>query len=301
VSDRIGFVGLGNMGGPMVARLLQAGHAVLACDSRAAELTAVFAGRDLAGAESPRAVGAACRTVLVSLPTPEVVRAVALGSDGLAAGGSLRTYVDLSTTGPKVASEVAAALAAHGIAALDAPVSGGIAGARAGTLAIMVSGDPAARATAQPLFDALGKVFVIGDRPGQGQMMKAMNNLLAATALAATSEALALGIKAGLDPLQMVEVINAGTGRSFVSEAWFARMVGEPDFRCGMNCALLFKDVALATAAAELHGAPLPVGAVVHQLWQVAAARRPDQDFARILDLAAEAAGVEIPRRSGAA
>lgn len=296
MTNRIGFIGLGNMGGPMAARLLQSGYSLLACDVRAAALEASFVGQDLQWAESPRAVAERCEVVLASLPRPEVVREAALGREGIVAGGRARLFVDLSTTGPKVAVEVAAGLAAHDIAALDAPVSGGIAGAKAGTLAIMLSGSPAARERAAPLLAGLGRIFTIGDSPGQGQMMKAMNNLLAATALAATSEALALGIKAGLNPLQMVEVINAGSGRSFVSEAWFAQMVSEPDFKAGMNCALLFKDVTLAADAAQHYGAPLRVGSAVYQLWQSAAARRPDDDFARILDFAAEAAGVEIPR-----
>src|SRR5690606_35939074 len=201
----VGFVGLGQMGGPMSRRLLDAGHRLIVHDVRPEAVDALVA----AGAEaaaSPAEVAARAALVLVSLPTPEVVRAVVLGPDGLIQGGALRTYVDLSTTGQAVAVEVAAALGERGIVTLDAPVSGGVRGAREGTLAVMAAGPTGEVERVRPLLEAFGRVFHVGERPGLGQLMKLANNFLSATAIVATAEAVALGVKGGLDPATMVAV-----------------------------------------------------------------------------------------------
>jgi 3-hydroxyisobutyrate dehydrogenase-like beta-hydroxyacid dehydrogenase len=209
--DKIGFVGVGKMGGPMARRLIAAGHRLVVYDSNAAA-AAALAAQGATAASSPAEVASQARIVLVSLPTPEVVRLVALGEEGLVTGTALKAYVDLSTSGPVVAAEVAAALEARGIAMLDAPVSGGVRGAVNGTLAIMAAGPTKLLAELQPLLACLGRVFCVGDRPGLGQVMKLANNMLSATAMAASAEVMAMGVKAGLDPRVMIEVINAGTG-----------------------------------------------------------------------------------------
>src|SRR5215468_412898 len=138
-SMRLGFIGLGNMGAPMAARLLDAGHTLTVFDTRSVALQP-FTARGAVAAASAAAVACAAETVLVSLPTPAIVREVALGESGIASGTSVRTFVDLSTTGPRVAQEIATELASRRIVAMDAPVSGGVAGAKKGTLAVMVSG-----------------------------------------------------------------------------------------------------------------------------------------------------------------
>jgi 3-hydroxyisobutyrate dehydrogenase-like beta-hydroxyacid dehydrogenase len=174
----IGFVGLGAMGQHMVARLLDAGHELAVFDTRT-EAIEPHAARGARACESAAAVADVADTVLVSLPTPDVVRAVATGDRGLLGGKAMRTFVDLSTTGPVVAAEVAAKLTDSGVAYLDAPVSGGVAGAKAGTLTIMAAGDAEVFDRTRPLLEAIGKnVVQVGDEPGQGQLAKLLNNLL---------------------------------------------------------------------------------------------------------------------------
>jgi 3-hydroxyisobutyrate dehydrogenase-like beta-hydroxyacid dehydrogenase len=233
--------------------------------------------------------------VLVSLPTPEVVRAVALGPQGLIRGGALRTYVDLSTSGQAVAAEVAAALAERGIATLDAPVSGGVRGAVAGTLAVMVAGAGPELERARALLEVFGRVFHVGEQPGLGQLMKLANNFLSATAIVATAEAVVLGFKGGLDPAIMLEVINASTGRNTATEDKFPRQVLTGRYAAGFTTGLLTKDLGLCAAAAEALGVPMPVAAAVHARWQRAVAELGAAgDITRIVALIEGDAGVRI-------
>jgi hypothetical protein len=239
--------------------------------------------------------------VLVSLPTPQAVREVALGPNGLKEGSALRTYVDLSTTGQAVASEVAAALAERGIVTLDAPVSGGVRGAVEGTLAVMAAGPASELERVRPLLEVFGRVFHVGERPGLGQLMKLANNFLSATAIAATAEAVVLGVKGGLDPATMLEVINASTGRNTASEDKFPRQVLSGKYAAGFTTGLLTKDLGLCAAAAEALGVPMPVAAEVHAQWQRAVAEAgADADITRIVALVERAAGVRIVREEDA-
>ncbi|GAA0572794.1 hypothetical protein GCM10009416_09320 [Craurococcus roseus] len=196
----LGFVGLGAMGAPMVRRLLSAGHRVLAHDANPSALSA--AGSDGAeGRRSAAAVADEAEIVLVSLPTPAAAKAVALGAGGLVEGRAMRVYVDLSTAGARVAQEVAQGLAPRGVAALDAPVSGGVAGAEAGTLSVMAAGYPTAFERVRPVLEAIGSNTVfVGPAVGQGQTPKLVNNLLAATTWAAACEAMAVGAQPGSTP-----------------------------------------------------------------------------------------------------
>jgi 3-hydroxyisobutyrate dehydrogenase-like beta-hydroxyacid dehydrogenase len=290
----IGFIGLGNMGAPMAARLLAAGHALVVHDVRPDAVAALVA-RGARAADSPAAVASAADTVFLSLPTPPIVRAVALGAEGVAGGSRVRTLVDLSTTGAIVAREIAAALAAKDIAAVDAPVSGGVAGAVAGTLAVMVAGPRALCAALEPLLAVFGKVFFIGERPGMAQTMKLANNLLSATAMAATAEAIVFGVKAGLDPAVMCEVINAGSGRNSASQDKVPRQVLTRRFDHGFATGLMYKDVRLCLEEAQAAGVPMPVAAGVRALW----ARANDElgaasDLTAIVQLLERAAGVEV-------
>ncbi len=255
------------MGAPMVRRLLGAGHAVTVCDPVAeAVRTATADGAEAAG--SPAELAARCDVIMASLPTPEIVRRVALGPDGLHAGGRARIYVDLSTTGARVAREVAAGLAPHGIAALDAPVSGGPSGAAAGTLSIMVSGDPAAFETVGPMLAAMGtNTRLVGTEVGQGQMLKLVNNLMLAANYAVACECLVLGAKAGLDPATMVDVVNRSSGRSFASENFVPRHVLEREFAFGFRMELMNKDVRLALEEAEALGTPMFACAAARTLY----------------------------------
>jgi 3-hydroxyisobutyrate dehydrogenase-like beta-hydroxyacid dehydrogenase len=290
----IGFVGLGQMGGPMSRRLLAAGYALVVHDVRAEAMAALVAeGAKAAG--SPVEVAERAKTVLVSLPTPEVVRAVALGADGLIQGSALRTYVDLSTTGQAVAAEVAAAFAGRGIVTLDAPVSGGVRGAAGGTLAVMVGGPAAELERVRPLLEVFGRVFHVGERAGLGQLMKLANNFLSATAIVATAEAVVLGVKGGLDPATMLAVINAGTGRNTASEDKFPRQVLSGNYAAGFTTGLLTKDLGLCASAAAALGVPMPVAAAVHAEWRRAVAELgAEADITRIAALVEAAAGARI-------
>lgn len=294
MSAPIGFVGLGQMGGPMTRRLRAAGYALVVHDARGEAVEALVAeGAEAAG--SPAEVATRAEVVLVSLPTPEVVRAVALGPDGLIHGSAMRTYVDLSTTGQAVAVEVAAALAESEIVTLDAPVSGGVRGAKEGTLAVMVAGPAAELERVRPVLEVIGRVFPVGERPGLGQLMKLANNFLSATAIVATAEAVVLGAKGGLDPAAMLAVINASTGRNTASEDKFPRQVLSGRYAAGFTTGLLTKDLSLCAAAADALGVPMPVAAEVYAQWQRAVAELgPDADITTIVKRVERAAGVNI-------
>ncbi|MGH9689161.1 MAG: NAD(P)-dependent oxidoreductase, partial [Candidatus Acidiferrales bacterium] len=213
----LGFVGVGKMGARMVRRLIDAGYQVTIYDpveSAMEPLVKLGATR----AESPAAVGSAAEIVFASVPTPPIVHAVALGRNGVVDGTRVKIFIDTSTTGATVAKQVAEGLAPKGITAADAPVSGGIKGAEKGTLAVMLSCPENVLATVKPVLEVLGKIFVVGSQAGQGQTMKLLNNLLSATAMAITSEAMAMGVKAGLEPSLIVDVFNAGTARNSATQ-----------------------------------------------------------------------------------
>jgi 3-hydroxyisobutyrate dehydrogenase-like beta-hydroxyacid dehydrogenase len=295
----IGIVGLGQMGGPMTRRLLAAGYELVVHDARK-EAQDALVGEGAEAAGSPAEVAARAEVVLVSLPTPQVVRAVALGAEGLINGGALKTYVDLSTTGQTVAAEVAAALAERGVVTMDAPVSGGVRGAVAGTLAVMVAGPAPELERVRAVLEVFGRVFHVGERPGLGQLMKLTNNFLSATAIVATAEAIVLGVKGGLDPATMLEVINASTGRNTASEDKFPRQVLTGNYAAGFTTGLLTKDLGLCAAAAEALGVPMPVAARVHAEWQRAVAELgADADITTIVRCIERAAGAAIaPERA---
>ena len=279
----IGFIGVGRMGQPMASRLIAAGHPVVAYDIQGQALSAI-ANKGAATASSPAEVASRAEVVMVSLPVPTAVEQVALGSDGVSSGARVKTFVDLSTTGPRVAREVAAKLAVRGITAIDAPVSGGVAGAVKGTLAVMTSGPKEVCEGLQPALEAIGKFFYIGAEPGMGQMMKLLNNLLSATNIAATSEAVVLGVKAGLDPHVMVDVINASSGRNTASEDKFPRAILPRSFDMGFAMALMTKDVKLCLDEAEAQGVPMWIGQAVKQVWQYGLAQGgEEQDFTEII------------------
>ena len=199
-NQMIGFVGVGRMGGPMARRLLEAGFDLTIYDKSEAA-TAPLVELGAKRVDSPAAVASAAEIVLASLPTPPIVQAVALGPNGIGEGSKVKIFIDVSTTGSTVASRVAEGLAAKGITAVDAPVSGGIAGAEKGTLAVMVSCPEDTYPKVKPVLEVIGKLFFVGTKPGQGQTMKLLNNLLSGTAMAISSEAVVMGVKAAvLDP-----------------------------------------------------------------------------------------------------
>ncbi len=297
MEKHVGFIGLGNMGAPMASRLIDAGYQLTVYDVRKACVDALVA-KGASAAASPAAVASAVDTVLLSLPDPAIVRQVTLGADGVIAGTRVKTVLDLSTTGARAAQEIAAALSAKGIIGVDSPVSGGVTGAVKGTLAVMVACPQALFAELEPMLKHIGNVFFIGERPGMGQTMKLANNLLSATSMAATSEAIAFGVKAGLDPATMVDVINAGSGRTTASEAKFPKSILTRTFDFGFTTGLMYKDVKLCLEEAGAANVPMPVATAVRDQWRrTAESIGPEKDFTTIAQLVERDAGVEIKKR----
>jgi 3-hydroxyisobutyrate dehydrogenase-like beta-hydroxyacid dehydrogenase len=292
--EQLGFIGVGRMGIHMAGRLIEAGYQLAIYDIDATAM-ARLEQRGAKRCASPAEVASIAETVFVSLPTPDIVRAVALSDTGVAAGTKVKTFVDLSTTGPGVAKDVADGLARKGITAMDAPVSGGPGGAERGTLAIMVSGPRAIADRLRPAFDVIGKFFFIGEKPGMGQTMKLINNILSASAISMTSEALVLGAKAGLDAETMISVINSGSGRNTATEDKFPRCVLPRRFDFGFSTELLHKDVRLCLEVAESLGVPMLVGNAVKQLLAVTKATQgPNADITQIVCTVEKWAGAEV-------
>lgn len=299
----VGFVGVGEMGGRMATRLLRAGWELEIYDTRSEALEPLQA----LGAHkcaSPAEMAGRCETVMLSLPTPEVVAEVVAGADGLMQAGddgrsSVRTCIDLSTTGPAMARRIATELAAREIELVDAPVSGGIGGAERGTLTVMAACAPEVLERAKPLLDELAAhVFHVGDEPGLGQLAKVINNLLSATALVASAEALTLGVKAGLDAELMLAVLNASSGRNSATEDKFPRAVLPRTFDFGFGLSLMNKDVQICLAEAAALGARMPVGETVAAEWAHAVeALPPRSDCTEIVKLVEDRTGTTIAPR----
>jgi len=289
-----GFIGIGRMGAHMARRLLAAGHSLTVYDTSAAAVNELVGN----GAIAAASIGELCsrtKTAFLSLPTPDIVEAVCLRDGGVQDGSTVKHIIDCSTTGPQVARRVAAELGEAGIDYLDAPVSGGIKGAREGTLAIMVSGSKPVFDIVEPALAELGKLFYVGGGAGQGQVMKLANNLLAAAAIVLSSEAIAMGVKAGLKPSQMCDIINAGSGRNSATQDKFPRSVIPRTFDFGFATGLSHKDVRLCLQEADALGVPMVAGAAVLQMLTVTKAKYGgDSDFTSIARVVEEWAGVEI-------
>lgn len=287
----VGFIGLGRMGQPMATRLADAGYQLTVYDINKESVNALVA-KGARAVGSPAELGSAVDTVLLSLPTPPIVREVALS---LSSGNKVKTLIDLSTTGATMAREIAAALAKKGITAVDAPVSGGVSGAVKGTLAVMVACQRSLYTELEPMLKHIGKVFHIGEQPGMGQTMKLCNNLLSATAVAATSEVVVFGTKAGLDPTIMIDVINAGSGRNTASQDKFPRSILPRTFDFGFATGLMYKDVKLCVEEADAAGAQMWIGNAVREMWQLANNELgPDSDFTEVIKILERWAGVEV-------
>jgi 3-hydroxyisobutyrate dehydrogenase-like beta-hydroxyacid dehydrogenase len=290
----IGYVGVGRMGARMVRRFIEAGYHVTIYDPVEAAMEPLIK-LGAAQADSPAAAGSAADIVFASVPTPPILHSVALGPNGVIEGKRVKIFVDVSTTGATVAKQVAAGLAAKGITAVDAPVSGGIKGAEKGTLAVMVSCPENMMATLKPVLDVIGKPFVVGTQPGQGQTMKLLNNLLSATAMAITSEAMVMGVKAGLDPALIVDVFNAGTARNSATQDKIKQHVISRTFSYGFAIGLLNKDIRLCMAEADALGVPMVVGSAVRQLLSIStAAEGLDADMTAMTKTVEEWAGVRV-------
>lgn len=291
---RIGFIGLGNIGLPMAHRLLEGGHELMVFDI-AADPVAQLAAHGAQAVSSPREVADEVETVLLSLPTPAVSVEVTTGRDGVAEGRTVRRVVDLSTIGSPTAQSISRVLGQRGIAYIDSPVSGGVVGARNGTLALMVSGPAADVDAVAPVLAMLGTAFRLGENAGAGQTMKLINNMLAATALAATAEAVVMGVKAGLDPTVMIDTLNAGSGANTATRDKFPRAVLPRTFDYGFATGLMAKDVGLFLDEAHALGMSTDVADAVGRIWQHTLDTMGAQsDFTSVIQPIERAAGVVV-------
>ena len=282
--DPVGVVGLGNMGGVLAANLVRAGHGVVVHDALGPDR----APDGTTHVESVAAVARVAPVVVLSLPdgaaSEQVAREIADASDR-----TTTDVVDTSTVGLDAARRIAALLDDRGLSYVDAPVSGGPAGARARTLTVMYAGSDEACARVAPALAGLSdRLHRVGDRAGMGQAMKLANNFLSATALAATSEAIAFGRRVGLDLATMVAVLDASSGRSSATSDKFPNHVVTGRYASGFTSSLMAKDVSLYLRAVEAEGAPSVIGPVTTSLWERFAAADPGADFTRIFPFVAD-------------
>lgn len=296
----IGFIGLGKMGLPMARRLVEAGHRLTVFDTQKAAIDRLVALGAKAGA-SPKDIADEVETVMASLPSLQASLEVATGKGGVIEGRRVKRFIDLSTVGSQMAVKIHDLLAKKNIVQIDSPVSGGVAGAEKGTLAVMVSGPRSDFEAVKAALGVIGKVFFIGEKPGSGQTMKLANNFLSATAMVATSEAVVMGVKSGLDPTVMIDVINAGSGLNTASRDKFPRSVLPRSFDYGFTTALMVKDVRLAVEEMRSLGLSMEVAEAVGRFWEaVIREQGAESDFTEAIKPIEKQAGVIVGAAKGA-
>ena len=280
-SDEIGFVGLGNMGRPMATNLLKSGRCVVVHDAAGTQVRAPQ-GAQLAASNA--ALARRVEAIHLCVPDGRASEAIAREIAG-AADRRTRLVVDHSTIGTEAAVRVHALLAECGVEYVDAPISGGVSGAVNATLAIMYSGSEATFETLRPVFESMaGNVFRVGADPGQGQAMKVLNNFLSGTAMAATAEAVAFGVRQGLDMAMILDVVNASSGRNTATADKFPNRILTGTWDAGFSSTQFNKDLGLYRAAADAIGASLPVSPAVLEVWRRLEAHEPNADITRIYD-----------------
>lgn len=292
---RIGFIGLGNMGGPMAANLAKAGHGVQVFDLVPDSLTKAVAAGCIAAGDAREAV-TGCELVISMLPAGEHVRGLWLGEDGgqdlLGALPAGALVIDCSTIDVASARRVGEAARARGIRFIDAPVSGGVAGAVAGSLTFIVGGEAADFEAARPVLAQMGKNLLHAGALGAGQIAKMCNNMLLAIHMAGTAEALALGVKEGLDPAVLSAIMGKSSGNNWSLERynpWPGVMENVPaarGYQGGFMTRLMVKDLGLAMALAEHAHSAVPMGALARNLFNLHANKdEGGRDFSSILEL----------------
>jgi 3-hydroxyisobutyrate dehydrogenase-like beta-hydroxyacid dehydrogenase len=295
----IGFIGLGKMGFPMARRLIEAKHRLIVFDTRKEAADRLLA-MGAQAASSPKEIADRVETVMASLPSLQASLDVATGNNGVIEGKRVKRFVDLSTVGSQMAARIHDLLKKRNIVQIDSPVSGGVTGAEKGTLAVMVSGPKAHAEAVKPALEIIGKVFFIGEKPGSAQTMKLANNFLSATAVVATSEAVVMGVKAGLDPNVMIDVINAGSGMNTASRDKFPRSILPRSFDYGFATALMVKDVRLCLEEMKSLGLSMEVAEAVGRLWEVVIRDMgPESDFTTAIKPIEKAAGVVVGGAKG--
>jgi 3-hydroxyisobutyrate dehydrogenase len=288
----IGFIGLGNMGLPMVANLLKGGYRVHAYDVRP-EAVQESVGQGAMAATSAAEATRQAEVVVTMVPNSPEVEAAYLGPDGVLAGArSGQIAIDMSTIDPATTRRVGSRLEAAGVQMLDAPVSGGVPGAVAGTLTIMVGGDAAAFAAARPVLGTMGKNVVYVGPLGSGEVAKICNNLLAGVSMIAAAEAFTIGLRAGVDPKILHEIIRTSSGNCWAVEnncpvpGLVPKAASNRDFAAGFMTDLMAKDLSLARAAARDLGVPCFSGALAHDLYMLASRHGLGRkDFSSVIQL----------------
>jgi len=300
MNAKIGFVGVGAMGWPMVANLVKAGFTVAVADARPSQASKCAAETGAHVAVSLRALGEASDVVITMLPTSRIVRSVLLAGDGEDAGvaAGLRPgalVIDMSSGVPAQTAAIARELAARNVAMLDAPVSGGVKKAVTGELAIMVGGDAGVLQRAEPVLKAMGKSVIRAGGIGSGQAMKALNNLVSAGGFLIGMEALLIGKKFGLAPATMVDILNASTGMNNSTLVKFKQFVLSGSYGAGFSLDLMVKDVGIALDVAGDLGVNAPFSALCRNIWAAAQADLgPGHDHTELARYAAKTAGVSL-------
>ena len=292
---KIGFIGIGNMGRPMSMNLIRAGYELIVYDIREKAMEAPIQ-IGATAARSPKEVAEACDIVMTSLPSTEALEKVALGEDGVMKGASKGCIlVDTSTVSPSTIRKIAEAGKSRGIDVLDAPVSGGVAGAEAGTLTIIVGGDKAVFKRCIEVFRVIGeKIYHVGS-VGTGNTVKLVNNLMSLVNIAALSEGMTLGVRAGIDPQTLYDVVKVSTGRSYALEVKLPNIISKGRFKGGFAINLACKDLGLAVNLGMELGVPLLVTSVARQVYELARARGMGRlDHTAIVMLMEEAAQVKV-------
>ena len=292
---RIGFIGVGAMGAPMAERLLAERFDLTIFDPSDAAVAPLLKTGALR-ASSPASAANGRDIVFACLPNPEVSREVALGADGVCNALGLGVYVEMSTIGSAAVSTIASELSPRGVRVLDAPVSGGPRGARAGTLTTMVAGPQETFEACEDVLRAIAKhVFHVGLQPGQGQVAKLVNNMISAAAMAASFEAVTMGVKAGIDADTLIELINVSTGRSGATLDKFPRSILPRTFDYGGKLGTMYKDVMLCLQEYRDRAVPHHVSSSVAQIWfQGMADGRGDDDYTSLIRIIENWAGVEV-------
>ena len=295
MSATLGYLGLGNMGQPMATRLIDAGHTVAVRDINEAA-TKPFMERQVKVAASGKDLADNSEIIVCSLPSNKIIREAVIGAEGLIEGDKMRVFVNACTTGSPFAEEMNEALAAKGVTYFDAPISGGPAGARDGTLSVMTSGPKEIYDEIEPYLRAYGTTLVYcGEKPGLAQVLKLANNMLFASNIMVTSEVMAMGVKAGLDAETMITAISAGSGRNSSIDMIMPRSVMPRTFDFGATIDILMKDVNLALEEGEAQGVPQPVSQQTRQLMLLAMHRGwAQKDLSELAKLVEEWSGTEI-------
>jgi 3-hydroxyisobutyrate dehydrogenase len=268
---RLGFVGIGNMGWPMAANLVRAGHEVAVSDLSAERVTSFAGEHNARGASDPADAARGAETLVTILPTSREVASVAEAVEAVLPPGAL--FVDMTSGNPARTREIAARLARRGIRMVDCPVSGGVPRAKTGELAIMAGGADADLDAAEPILRAMGSSIHRCGGVGAGQAMKALNNLVSAGGLLIAVEALLIGQKFGLEPGLMVDVLNASTGMNNATQKKLRQYVLSRRFDSGFHIGLMAKDLTIALDVGREGGVPAPFSALCRELWAAGAAQ----------------------------